>query len=170
MQDEDLTLPAPMAAAHAAGFSVDHGGHDFEPYDEFMWSVEASEWWQAWTGNPAAGPAPFRVFGQDGAGGLAAFWIRGSQPIETQPILFLGSEGQLHVIAADLGDYLWLLAEGIGPLESVDGVRRTTVAVPELTAIARRHTGDAHRSTASIVAAAQALLPALTSLVDATAR
>ncbi|GIJ50634.1 hypothetical protein Val02_75200 [Virgisporangium aliadipatigenens] len=96
MQDEDRMLPAPLAAAHAAGFSTDHDGYDFEPYDEFMWSVETSEWWRSWTGSPSAGPAPLRVFGQDGTGGLVAIWIRGpEEPIETQPIVFHGSEGEL---------------------------------------------------------------------------
>jgi hypothetical protein len=45
MQGEDRTLPAMLAAAHSEGFSDDHDGHDFEPYDEFMWSVETVEWW-----------------------------------------------------------------------------------------------------------------------------
>ncbi|WP_344618296.1 hypothetical protein [Dactylosporangium salmoneum] len=84
MQDEDRTLPAPLVAAHAEGFSANHDSHDFEPYDEFMWSVETSQWWQSWTGNPAAVIAPFRVFGQDSSGGLAAFWVREpDKPIET---------------------------------------------------------------------------------------
>ncbi|GAB3333221.1 SMI1/KNR4 family protein [Micromonospora halotolerans] len=149
MQYEDRTLPPALAAAHAEGFSVDHDGHDFEPYDEFMWSVETLEWWQSWTGNPTADIAPFRVFGQDGSGGLAAFWIRvPDAPIETQPIVFLGSEGELSVIARNLGDYLWLLANGVGPLETVDGIHRTTTPVPALTvrtALHRRH-APAHRT------------------------
>ncbi|MEV8518089.1 hypothetical protein [Dactylosporangium sp. NPDC051484] len=116
MQGEDRTLPAALAAAHIEGFFDDHDGRDFQPYDEFVWSVETLEWWRSWTGNPTAGTAPFRVFGQDGSGGLAACWIRvADAQIETQPIVFLGSEGELHVIARDLGDYLWLLANGVGP-------------------------------------------------------
>jgi hypothetical protein len=171
VQDEDRTLPAALAAAHAEGFSADHDGHDFEPYDEFMWSVETLEWWQSWTGNPTAGAAPFRVFGQDGSGGLAAFWIRvPDAPIETQPIVFLGSEGELKVIASNLGDYLWLLANGVGPLETVDGIHRTTTPTPPLTVIAQRYTGDTHRPTAPVIEAAQAELCALTTLVDTTAR
>ncbi|GAA2606458.1 hypothetical protein GCM10010399_41750 [Dactylosporangium fulvum] len=171
MQDEDRTLPAPLVAAHAEGFSADHDSHDFEPYDEFMWSVETSQWWQSWTGNPAAVIAPFRVFGQDSSGGLAASWVREpDKPIETQPIVFLGSEGELHVIAADLGDYLWLLANGVGPLETVDGINRIIVPSPELTAIAQQCTGDLHRMTAKIVVAAQSLHQALTLLIDTTAQ
>lgn len=171
MLDEDRRLPAPLAAAHAEDFSTDHDGYDFEPYDKFMCSVETSEWWRFWTGNPAAGTAPFRVFGQDGTGGLAAIWVREpEQPIETQPIVFLGSEGELNVVAADLGGYLWLLADGAGPLETIEGIGRVTVANPELTAIAQRYTGEQHRPTASVIVAAEALLPALVSLFDTTVR
>ncbi|MFI5490401.1 SMI1/KNR4 family protein [Micromonospora echinaurantiaca] len=171
MQDEDRTLPAALAAAHAESFSADHDGHDFDPYDEFMWSVETLEWWQSWTGNPTASKAPFRVFGQDGSGGLAAFWIRTPDaPTQTQPIVFLGSEGELNVIASNLGDYLWLLANGVGPLETVDGIHRATTPIPTLTAIAQRHTGDMHRPTVTVIDAAQAELHTLTTLVDTTAR
>jgi hypothetical protein len=41
MEDEDCTLPAALAAALTEGFSTDHDGHHFEPYDDFMWSVSA---------------------------------------------------------------------------------------------------------------------------------
>ena len=47
-----------------AGSFEDHDGHDFQPDDEFAWSGEIAEWWRYWTGDPAAGVPPFRVFGQ----------------------------------------------------------------------------------------------------------
>ncbi|MEV4510121.1 SMI1/KNR4 family protein [Dactylosporangium sp. NPDC049525] len=167
MEGEDRTLPAALAAAHVERFCDDHDGHDFQPYDEFMWSVETLEWCRSWIGNPAVDAVPFRVFGQDGSGGLAAFWIRvADAEIETQPIVFLGSEGELHVVAKDLGDYLWLLANGVGPLETVDGTNRTTTPIPALTAVAQRYTGELHRPTATVIDAAQAELHALTALVD----
>lgn len=61
----------------------------------------------------------FRIFGQDGTGGLAAFWlVRMGESIAGQPVVFLGSEGETGVVARDLAAYLWLLADGYGPLEA----------------------------------------------------
>ncbi|MDJ0345135.1 hypothetical protein QMK19_31840 [Streptomyces sp. H10-C2] len=58
----------------------------------------------------------FRVFGQDGTGGYAAFWlVRPGRSLVEQPVVFLGSEGDVGVVARDLAGYLWLLAEGFGP-------------------------------------------------------
>jgi hypothetical protein len=165
-------LPPALAEAHALDFCTEHEGHDFQPYERFLWDGEVLEWWRAWIGDPSLDVAPFRVFGQDGSGGLAAFWIRDPHAaIDTQPLVFLGSEGELTVIARDLGDYLWLLAGGVGPLEAVDGIDREPVPIPALAAVARRHTGDAHRPVEPLMAAAEAELEALTAVADsATAR
>lgn len=84
--------------------------------------------------------------------------------------MFLGSEGELQVIARDLGDYLWLLANGAGPLETVDGILRVPAPIPALTAFAQRYTGAADRPITALVATAQAELPALTALVDSEVR
>lgn len=160
-----------LAEVHSSGFFVDHDGHDFEPYDEFLWPGETLEWWRAWTGDTTAEVPPFQVFGQDGSGGLAAFWVRDPDAaIESQPIVFLGSEGELSVIARDLGDYVWLLANGAGPLETVDGVDRTPEPVPNTVTVARRYTGASERPVAAVIAAAQAELPALMAFIDAVIR
>lgn len=136
-----------------------------------MGSAGTTEWWRHWTGDSAADAPPFRVFGRDGSGGLAAFWIRApGAAIETQPIVFLGSEGELHVIARDLGDYLWLLASGVGPLETVDGLHRVPEPVPELVALAQRYTDTAPRTVAALIAAADTELPALTALVNSATK
>ncbi|GAA2573787.1 hypothetical protein GCM10010435_56120 [Winogradskya consettensis] len=158
--DEDRTLPAVLVEAHSLEFFEDHDGYDFQPDDEFDSVTETTHWWRAWTGDPAATTPPFRVFGRDGTGGLAAIWSRG-------PIVFLGSEGELAVIARDLGDYLWLLANGVGPLERVDGVDRDPEPIPALVDLAQRFTGDGARSLEAVYAAADAELPALTALVNA---
>ncbi|GAA4585227.1 hypothetical protein GCM10023194_27320 [Planotetraspora phitsanulokensis] len=80
--------------------------------------------------------------------------------------MFLGSEGELQVIARDLGDYLWLLANGVGPLETVDGIHRVPEPIPELLAVAQRHTGTAQRPVDALIAAADVELPALTALIN----
>lgn len=167
MTEEDLTLPAALVEAHMAGFFHEHSGPDFDPYDTFVWSGEMMEWWQNWTNGPMAGAPPFRAFGQDGSGGLAAFWLRNpGGPLDRQSVVFLGSEGEYTVIARDLGDYLWLLANGVGPLETVDGIERVPEPIAALTTIAQRHTGSARRSTAEVITAAQAQFPAFEALLN----
>ncbi|MEV1154802.1 SMI1/KNR4 family protein [Micromonospora chokoriensis] len=169
MNEQDRALPVALKEAHACQFFDDHVGHDFQPDAAFAGSGEMAEWWRYWTGDPAAGVPPFRVFGRDGSGGLAAFWIRDAgAAVETQPVVFLGSEGELKVIARDLGDYLWLLANGVGPLETVDGVYRVPSPIPELVAVAQRYTVGAPRSVEILLADADAELPALTSLVESS--
>ncbi|WP_203836448.1 SMI1/KNR4 family protein [Winogradskya humida] len=156
--NEDRALPDVLVEAHSLGFFEDHEGHDFQPDDEFDSAVETTDWWRAWTGDPAAETPPFRVFGRDGAGGLAAVWARG-------PIVFLGSEGEIAVIARDMGDYLWLLANGVGPLERVDGIDRDPEPFPQLIELAQRYTGDTARPLEAIYETADAELPLLEALV-----
>ncbi|XVU20756.1 SMI1/KNR4 family protein [Actinoplanes sp. CA-054009] len=162
MSDEDLTLPAALTEAHALGY---RDAHYFEPDDRFDSSAETTEWWRSWTNDPDAGPAPFRVFGRDSAGGLVAFWRHGSNPI-----VFLGSEGEIAVLARDLPDYLWLLANGMGPLDAAFGPSGDPAPIPELVAVAQRHTDRPHRSVEAIRAAAEAELPALLAYINATGR
>ena len=74
----------------------------------------------AWTGNPDA-EREFRIFAQDGGGGVVAFWlVHAGKPYEEQPIVFLGSEGEVGPIACDLADFLYLLAGGVGPYEAIE--------------------------------------------------
>ncbi|MFF4453234.1 SMI1/KNR4 family protein [Streptomyces goshikiensis] len=94
-------------------------GGDFEPFPAFLSAAETTDWFQAWTGNSELDGNDFRVFGQDGTGGYAAIWlIRPGRPLAEQPVVFLGSEGETGVVARDLGDFLWLLADGFGPWEA----------------------------------------------------
>jgi hypothetical protein len=159
----DQKFPALLTAALNAPFAADHEGHDFEPFEEFDSAEETTDWWQAWTGNKDAGEPPFRFFGKDGSGGLATIWLRDSNtPIEAQPVVFLGSEGELAVLARNLNDYLWLLANGVGPLEPVDGLARETQPIPELVVLVP---GEP-RSTEAILAAAESLLEDLEEFVE----
>jgi hypothetical protein len=158
-------MPALLAAALKAPFANDHEGHDFQALDEFASSEEGADWWTAWTGNEDAGVPPFRFFGQDGSGGQAGIWLRDPEAaIETQPVVFLGSEGELAVIARDLHDYLWLLANGVGPLEAVDDLDRTPEPIPELIALAH---GEP-RSVEAILSETGPILAALEELVEET--
>ncbi|MEH0472853.1 SMI1/KNR4 family protein [Streptomyces sp. B21-097] len=117
---DDRQFPAALAAALALPFDYNDGaGVDFEPFQAFLSAEETTDWFQAWTGNAELSGDRFRVFGQDGSGGYAAFWmIRPSCPLADQPVVFLGSEGETGVVARDLGAFLWLLAGGLGPCEA----------------------------------------------------
>lgn len=98
---------------------IGEDGVDFEPYKSFLTAGETTEWFRAWTGNGELIGDDFRVFGQDGTGGYAAFWlVRPGRELVEQPIVFLGSEGETGVVARDLGAFLWLLADGFGPWEA----------------------------------------------------
>ena len=99
----------------------EEGGIDFEPYDAFQDAEENAEWIRAWTGNPELDGAEFRFFGADGTGGMAGFWmVREGAELLEQPIVFFGSEGELGMVASNFADFLWLLADGVGPLEAVE--------------------------------------------------
>ena len=74
MTDWDRTLPAPLAEANALTYDYNEGnGVDFEPYPEFLGPEDTGTWIRAWSGNTELDGSEFRVFGQDGTGGYAAF-------------------------------------------------------------------------------------------------
>ena len=121
MPKPDQTFPTLLAKLNKLEFDYADGeGIDFEPYSKFMSAKETTSWFRAWTGNDEVDGSGFKVFGQDGTGGYAAFWI--AQPdkdLLEQPIVFLGSEGEKGVVASNFDDYLWLLAAGFGPYEAI---------------------------------------------------
>lgn len=58
-------------------------------------SGDCSSQIQLWTGNGELAGDDLCVFGQDGTGGYAAFWmIRPERFLADQPVVFLGSEGK----------------------------------------------------------------------------
>ena len=99
MVTDDRKFPEELAAALALPFVYDGGdGVDFEPFSAFLSAEETTDWFRAWTGNAELSGDDFRVFGQDGSGGYAAFWlIRQRSPLVDQPVVFLGSEGETGV-------------------------------------------------------------------------
>ncbi|MEV7401558.1 SMI1/KNR4 family protein [Streptomyces sp. NPDC091267] len=117
---EDLQFPAALAAAMVIrGAWIGEDGVDFEPFDSFLSADETTHWLRSWTGNSDLSGDDFRMFGMDGTGGSAAFWlVRQGRPLVEQPVVFLGSEGETGVVARSQGAFLWLLADGFGPLEA----------------------------------------------------
>ena len=102
------------------------------------------------------------MFGQDATGGMAAFWlVRAGEPVAAQPVVFLGSEGDVAVVARDLGSYLWLLAAGFGPLEAAMHPDHESEPVVDerLVALARRCAPTVSSDVAELLGAARAEFP-----------
>jgi hypothetical protein len=174
---EDLTLPTALAEVVEVGFEWEWDeetdearGCDFEPYG--LEAPEKTAWWfRLWTGNEEADGREFRFFGATGAGDYAGFWlVRPGAPITEQPVVYIGSEGQRGVIARDLGDLLWLFADGFGPEEAFSDPGRETERNEAFQAIAERHAPGGRRPAAEIVAAARAEFPGFSAIIDALCR
>ncbi|MFF7850591.1 SMI1/KNR4 family protein [Streptomyces sp. NPDC007910] len=161
--DEDLRFPPALAAALAVRSPHTGGdGVDFEPFPAFLPAGETTEWIRAWTGNEQLTGEDFRVFGQDGTGGYAAFWlVRPDRALEGQPVVFLGSEGETGVVANDLGSFLWLLADGVGPWEATNpyGPVPASYPHPELTAVAERYAPGLRAPAADLIGRAAREFP-----------
>ena len=172
MRYETAGFPAALVAVSGIGFPYDDDESvDYEPYPGFMPEDENASWFPMWIGNQAEDGRQFRVFGQDGSGGYAAFWlVREGAAIEQQPVVFFGSEGAIGVVARDLGRYLWLLADGWGPFEAVEYGQWTTRPRPELIAIAEQFAPQARLGAAEVVAEALAEFPGFTAYIEGLCR
>jgi hypothetical protein len=151
----DRQFPSALAAAMAVSFDYAGGdGVGFEPFTTFLSAEETTNWFRAWTGNGELDGDDFRVFGQDGSGGYAAFWlVRPGQPLADQPVVFLGSEGETGVVARNLGDFLWLLAAGFGPWEAATSHETAWTPHPnqQLTVIAERFAPGQRQSPTAVI-------------------
>ncbi|MEV6942209.1 SMI1/KNR4 family protein [Streptomyces sp. NPDC051172] len=169
---DDRRLPPALAAVAEVEFDYDDGeGIDFEPYEAFDSAEETTDWIRHWTGNHELDGAAYRVFGQDGTGGLAALWCaRPGRPLAEQPVVFLGSEGERGVIAGSLSDFLWVLADGLGPMEVIEYEQREARPNSTLTELAERHATTPRRTAREIVTEAQAEFPAFCEDLDELCR
>jgi hypothetical protein len=169
----DTSLPSPVRALHALEFDyADGDGIDFEPYGAFLSSSETSNWFKAWTGNAEVDGAEFRVFGQDGSGGYAAFWlVAAGRDVLQQPVIFLGSEGEKGVVAVNYDEYLWLLAGGIGPYEAVAYANELN-GQPNLSfkRFAQKHASIDELSPAQVVAKGNSAYPGFRTWIESLCR
>lgn len=165
-------FPITLSQLHQLEFDYADGeGIDFEPYEEFLSASETSDWFQAWTGNPEADGSCFRIFGQDGTGGYAAFWVQADQAnLIEQPIVFLGSEGELGVVAKNLSDYLWLLASNHGPYEAVAYPDESRPSNPDFAKFAEMKSSSPRKSISAILAEATSAYPNFTEWVRGECR
>jgi hypothetical protein len=176
---DDRDFPAALAALGGIDFPWDYdektetpapGNIDYEAYQEFDSAAETADWIRAWTGDKELDGAEFRVFGQDGTGGLAALWLVRPGPLTAQPVAFFGSEGETGIVAASLGEFLWLLAGGVGPQEAIEFGSDSGVPHDELRAVAEEYSGVEPRTPAEVLAAARAEFPDFAATVESWCR
>jgi hypothetical protein len=72
--------------------------------------------------------------------------------------------------STNLSDLLWVLADGLGPMEVVEHERYDARPNPALTALAERHATTPRRSTRDIVTAARSEFPTFSEDIDALCR
>ncbi|MER6911241.1 SMI1/KNR4 family protein [Streptomyces sp. NPDC000594] len=168
----DRDLPPALAAANQADYGhADGDGIEFDPYEAFLSAEDTADWIRDWTGNSDLGGEDFLVFGRDVGGGHAALWlVRPGARIAEQPVVFLGGEGETAVVARDLPSYLWLLADGYGPLEVVQYPDRDPQPHEELTSIAERFAPGARRTGRQVMAEAAGEFPDFDSVIEALCR
>lgn len=169
--------PFPAALAEALAIRLDCIGEDdveFEPYDAFLSADATTDWIRSWTRNSKLTGDDFRMFGQDGTGGVAAFWlVRPGRETAEQPVVFLGSEGETGVVARDLDALLWLLADGFGPAEaalSFRGWDPRSRPHPRLTAVAERHAPQLRATATAVIEVAAREFPDFDDIMMALAR
>ncbi|MFI1935815.1 SMI1/KNR4 family protein [Streptomyces purpureus] len=170
---EDRVFPPALAEVARVEFEYGEAGEgvDFEPYAAFDSAEETTDWLCHWTGNHELSGDAFRVFGQDGSGGLAAVWcVRPGRPLTEQPVVFMGSEGERGVVAGDLSGFLWVLADGFGPMEAALYPERTARPNADLAELAARHATTPRRPAREIIAEAQAEFPTFDEDMDALCR
>ncbi|WP_208297549.1 SMI1/KNR4 family protein [Actinophytocola oryzae] len=170
---DDRSFPAALAALDGIEFPFEDGpgSIDYEPYGEFDSAEKTTEWLRLWTGNEDLDGDAFRVFAQDGTGGLVASWlVRPGRPPADQPVVFFGSEGETGVVAGSLGEFLWLLAGGVGPMEAVEFGSEQGEPHAALRAVAEEHSGIEPRTPADVLAAARAEFPDFSDMVSSWCR
>lgn len=69
---------------------------------------------KSWLGALPRDGTRFVVFAQDGTGSLFCLWLRpGHDDIDTAPVVYLGSEGELGVLGKDPAAFLEFVASGV---------------------------------------------------------
>ncbi len=144
---------------------------DYESYEAFLTVDETRDWIRAWTGGNELSGTDFLIIGQDGTGGLAALWrVTPDMPLRERPVVFFGSEGELGVVASNLGDFLWLFAQGVGPMGAIAERAQAARSLPALVELARRYAPNSERPASHIIKDAQTRYSDFEALVEGTIR
>lgn len=165
-------FPPLLTQLHQLEFDYEDGnGIDFEPYENFLLEQETNDWLKAWTGNHEIDVTPFLVFGQDGTGGYAAFWlVNKDKEILEQPIIFLGSEGEIGVVAKNFDDYLWLLAHTHGSFEATSYPENDKKINQTFLDFAKKYSKSEHRAIMEITKDAKNTYPYFETWIESLIR
>lgn len=143
----------------------------YEPYEGFRTPERTTDWLRAWTNNADVEGDAFRVFGQNGGGGYVAFRrVREGVALREQPVVFLGSEGELGVVARDLPAFLWLLAGGFGPFEAAVFGGSNSPVNAVLTEIAERFAPERRQEARTVLDEAEREYPGFEAWVQELCR
>lgn len=80
----------------------------------------------AWFPNDETMQHQFAVFGRGSTGSVYALWLRGTQDAESAPVIVLGSEGKLLVLAVNSLEFCRLLGCGYNELEWDDLTQKSS--------------------------------------------
>jgi hypothetical protein len=155
----DQTLPVPLQQLNQLFLDEAPDQIEFEPYFEFKSASANSSWIKAWTGNRSLEGNEYRFFGQDGSGGRVGIWLTDQRPILSQPIIFFGSEGQSGVVSVNFDDNLWLLAGGVGPMESITNPKNPSAPILAFAEFATRHAAQSKKTPTEVQTAAKNAFP-----------
>ena len=91
--------------------------HDYPLSGCFEISTIGDDDMRAWFPGDLAMQHTFAVFGRGSTGSVYAIWLRDDNPTEDCPVIVLGSEGELLVLAVDSFQFCRLLGCGYSELE-----------------------------------------------------
>jgi hypothetical protein len=166
-----MEFPQLLSKLHAIEINYDVDEIDYEPYDNFLPLNEATEWFKAWTGNAEVTADDYLIFGQDGTGGLTAFWlVKDTEDLLEQPIIFFGSEGKVGVVAKNFYDFVWLFAQGYGPYEAVSYPSEEINLIPQFYKFAKEHLSGKESTPAEILSFVNNEFPGFTAEIEALCR
>jgi hypothetical protein len=98
----------PSVFAGLADIGAEHSEFELRDPDESDSDIKA------WLGAVPKDGTRFIVFAQDGTGSLFCLWLRpGHKDVETAPVVYLGSEGELGVLGKDPAAFLEFVASGM---------------------------------------------------------
>ena len=162
----DRVFPELLAQLHQIEIDYYVDDIDYEPYESFYSEDDTSSWIKAWTGNQELDGKEYLIFGQDGTGGYAAFWlVRDTEDVLAQPIVFFGSEGELGVVASNFYELCWLFAAGFGPYESVAYPGLERPGISKFESFAEAHAAEHRSSVSEILAKAKQEFPSFEELI-----
>lgn len=134
--------------------AINGGGHelDMEGYESFNEQYKPGDW----TRNPGTNGLML-TFCMDGAGGQFTLWLQPGKALLDNPVVQLGDDGALHVLASDFASFCALTAAGVNFFERTPD--ELTPAAPVQAMVASTWPGRVFPSPAEIMSAAAAAYP-----------